>query len=93
MTTLRPDSTTCLSIDVRRALVLIAKITPPHTDELGFLHAVTADELADNFLRELIQERHPKVFEHLQQVDKMKAEFIKREEKKNAELVRQKRVS
>ena len=44
----------------------------------GFHETSTPDEVADDLLRELIERSYSEIFEHLNQVDKLKAELIKK---------------
>ena len=76
-TTLRSEET-LLSTEVRKALWIIAQAEGQRTDGQGFVHTITPDELADCYLREIITNSYPEIFEHLNQVDKLKAELIKK---------------
>jgi hypothetical protein len=63
---------TYLSTDVWRCLWLLAKTRSPAEGQVA-----TADEVADQILRETITERYPQLFEHQKQVAKMEKDLIK----------------
>ena len=68
-----------LSSDVWRALWLLAKAAPKPTpkDYEETRSISTPDEIADQILRQAIQEQNPQLFEHQKQIDKMEKELIK----------------
>jgi hypothetical protein len=66
-----------LSMDVCRSLWLLAKVKGSRTDEQGFTHMATADELADEMLRSVIKERFPELLEHRKNVARMEKELLK----------------
>ena len=68
---------TYLSADVWKGCWLIAQSKGTQTDEQGLSRVTTADEMADNLLRELLKEKYPQLFEHQKAVDKMEKEVIK----------------
>ena len=47
-------------------------------DEQGLSRVTTADEMADNLLRELLKEKYPALMEHQKAVEKMEKEVIKK---------------
>jgi hypothetical protein len=68
---------TYLSRDVWRALYLVAQARATQLDDQGLPHASTADEIADQMLRELITEKYPQILEHQKAVAKQEKELIK----------------
>jgi hypothetical protein len=60
-----------VSKSVFRALWLLGK--SKSTD----IAKITADELADGYLRAMISSEHPQLFEHQKQIDKMEKELLK----------------
>jgi hypothetical protein len=66
-----------LSDEVHKALWILAKSKGTVTDEQGLGRISTPDEIADEFLRELLKEKHPLIAEHQKQVDKLEKELIK----------------
>jgi hypothetical protein len=67
-----------LSVEVYRALRLLAKAKGTTTDDQGLGHITTADQMADELLRELLKEKYPLIAEHQRQVDKLEKELIKK---------------
>jgi hypothetical protein len=65
-----------ISLDVCRSLWILAKTRGHRTDEQGFANAITADELADEMLRDVIKERFPQLSEHRKAVAKLEKELI-----------------
>ena len=68
---------TYLSSEVWKGCYLLAQSKGTQTDEQGLSRVTTADEMADNLLRELIKEKYPALLEHQKTVDKMEKEIIK----------------
>ena len=66
---------TYLSTEVFRACWLIAQSGSSKLDDPS--RVVSADEVADTLLRDLLKEDYPEVFEHQKQVKKMETELIK----------------
>ena len=66
-----------LSADVWKGCWLIAQSKGTQTDEQGLSRVTTADEMADNLLRELLKEKYPALMEHQKAVEKMEKEVIK----------------
>lgn len=65
-----------ISTEVGRALWLLAKSEKVHpTGEHG--DNKTADEIADDILRQAIREQHPQIFEHQKKIESMEKELIK----------------
>jgi hypothetical protein len=62
-----------LSREVCRALWLLAQAKAPIAED----HHVTADEMADYLLRQLIKDKYPQLFDHQKQIDKLEQELIK----------------
>lgn len=73
------DKPTYLSFDVWRALYLIAKATPETDRETINSGRKTAspDEIADNILRQHIQQHYPQLFEHHKKIEQMEKEIVK----------------
>jgi hypothetical protein len=69
---------TYLSADVWKSCWLIAQAKGTQTDEQGLSRVTTADEMADNLLRELLKEKYPQLFEHQKTVEKLEKEVIKK---------------
>jgi hypothetical protein len=63
---------TYLSTEVWRALRLLAK--SKHDPNIS--RVVTADEVADRMLADLIEKDYPQLFEHQKQVEKLERELI-----------------
>ena len=62
-----------VSLDVWRWLRLLAK-----SDTRPESHApTTADEIADQILRQAIREQHPQLAEHQKQIEKLEKDLIK----------------
>jgi hypothetical protein len=72
---LRRDPT-YLSSEVWRALWVIAKSRGKRTDAQGYEVLTTPDEVADDFLRELIKEKYPQILEYQKQVTKLEKALI-----------------
>jgi hypothetical protein len=68
---------TYLSSEIWRALWVIAKSRGKRTDAQGYEVLTTPDEVADDFLRELIKEKYPQILEHQKQVAKLESALIK----------------
>jgi len=66
---------TYLSTEVWRALWLLSKAKSPEPNEGG--HIVTADQMADDLLRETLKEKYPKLLEHQKAVEKLERELLK----------------
>lgn len=64
-----------VSYEVWRALRLLAKAK--QEPAVSGREIVTADQLADEMLAEVLVERYPKITEHLKQVDRMERELAK----------------
>lgn len=62
-----------LSYDTWRWLRILAKSESSPEDG----RIMTADEMADNLLKQVIKERWPQLMEHAKQVDKLEKELIK----------------
>jgi hypothetical protein len=68
---------TYLSREVWRALYLVAQARSTKLDDQGLHKITTADEMADDLLRELITEKYPQLLEHQKAVAKLEKEVIK----------------
>jgi hypothetical protein len=66
-----------LSHEVWRALWVIAKSRGKRTDAQGYEVLTTPDEVANDFLLELIKEKYPQILEHQRQAAKLEANLIK----------------
>ncbi len=64
---------TYLSYEVYAALRLLAKSRSSEMES----GTVTADGLANEMLRAYITEKHPQLFEHQKQIEKLERELIK----------------
>jgi len=64
-----------LSSEVWRACWLLAKARSPEPNEGG--HIMTADQMADDLLRDILNEKFPKLLEHQKTVEKMERELLK----------------
>jgi hypothetical protein len=72
---LRPTYQVYLSKDLWRGFFLLAKAR--NSGEPGTA-PVTIESLVDEILRKELTEKHPQVFEHQQQIDKLEKELIKK---------------